>query len=88
MLSDKSLTFSVRASDLLGQRKNVSRSVSANMISDREYNDLGRYVMFGVTWKFNTLTKKKAAPTPPDDGMFPPPPGDRHPGAGMRPPRP
>ncbi len=88
VLSDKSLTFSVRASDLLGQRKNVSRSVSANMISDREYNDLGRYVMFGVTWKFNTLTKKKAAPTPPDDGMFPPPPGDRHPGAGMRPPRP
>ncbi len=64
VLKDKSLTFSVRASDLLGQRKNISRSVSANMITDRSYNDLGRYVMFGVTWKFNTLSKKAAANIP------------------------
>ena len=83
VLKDKSLTFSVRASDLLGQRKNISRSVSANMITDRSYNDLGRYVMFGVTWKFNTLSKKVAANIP-TDGM----PGERPmgppPGAGER----
>lgn len=66
VLKDKSLTLSVRAYDLLGQKKNVSRSVSANMITDNEYNDLSRYVMFGVTWKFNTLTKKVAANMPSD----------------------
>ncbi len=67
MLSDKSLTFSVRAYDLLGQKKNVSRSVSANIITDNEYNDLSRYVMFGVTWKFNTLSKKTGNVNMPDD---------------------
>lgn len=66
VLKDKSLTLSVRAYDLLGQKKNVSRSVSANMITDNEYNDLSRYVMFGVIWKFNTLTKKVAANMPSD----------------------
>lgn len=79
VLKDKSLTLSVRAYDLLGQKKNVSRSVSANMITDNEYNDLSRYVMFGVTWKFNTLTKKVAANMPSDL----PPDG----GPGMRRPR-
>ena len=85
VLSDKSLTFSVRAYDLLGQKKNITRSVSASMISDNRYNDLTRYVMFGVTWKFNTLKKKAARewnegdipPPPPGDGRRPmgPPPG-------------
>lgn len=81
MLSDKSLTFSVRAYDLLGQKKNVSRSVSANIITDNEYNDVSRYVMFGVTWKFNTLTKKVAKNMPDD---LPP---DVGPGFGPRGPR-
>lgn len=72
VLKDKSLTFSVRAYDLLGQKKNVSRTVSANMISDKEFNDLSRYVMFGVTWKFNTLSKKPNINIPDD---LPPPPG-------------
>ena len=86
VLKDKSLTFSVRAYDLLGQKKNVSRSVSANMITDNEYNDLRRYVMFGVTWKFNTLSKKAATNMPPDmpsgRGMR----GGGGPGGGGRPP--
>lgn len=67
LLHDKSLTFSVRAYDLLGMKKNVTRSVSANQITDNEYNDLSRYVMFGVTWKFNTLTSKKSNVNLPDD---------------------
>lgn len=58
VLSDKSLTFSVRAYDLLGQKKNVSRSVSNSSIVDNRYNDLTRYVMFGVSWKFNTMANK------------------------------
>lgn len=62
VLSDKSLTFSVRAYDLLGQTQNISRSVSANSIVDSEFNDLTRYVMFGVTWNFNTLRKKNKGP--------------------------
>lgn len=80
-LSDKSLTFSVRAYDLLGQKKNISRSVSASSIIDSEFNDLTRYVMFGLTWNFNTLRKKGKGPTGEDmfgPGM--PPPGGRGPG--------
>lgn len=74
LLKDKSLTLSVKAYDLLGEKKNISRTVSANMITDRQYNDLGRYVMFGISYKFNTLSKKATMNMPPD---YPgPPPGD------------
>ena len=58
-------------------------TVSSNKGIISSYNDLGRYVMFGVTWKFNTLSKKAAANIP-TDGM----PGERPmgppPGAGER----
>ncbi|MBD5356685.1 MAG: TonB-dependent receptor [Bacteroides sp.] len=74
-LSDKSLTFSVRAYDLLGQKKNISRSVSANTIVDSWFNDLTRYVMFGLTWNFNTLKKKGKGPDGESDMMMPPPGG-------------
>ena len=74
-LSDKSLTFSVRAYDLLGQKKNISRSVSAYSIVDSEFNDLTRYVMFGLTWNFNTLKKKNKGPNGEDMFMPGPPPG-------------
>lgn len=78
VLSDKSLTFSGRAYDLLGQKQNISRSVSANAIVDSEFNDLTRYVMFGVTWNFNTLKKKNKGPNGEDMFMPGPPPGGRH----------
>ncbi|MDE6007171.1 MAG: outer membrane beta-barrel protein [Muribaculaceae bacterium] len=75
LLRDKSLTLSVKAYDLLGEKKNISRTVSANRITDRQYNDLSRYVMFGITYKFNTLSKKTTVNI---DGDFPgPPPGER-----------
>ena len=74
-LKDKSLTFSVKAYDILHQKKNISRSVSANAIVDTEYNDLTRYVMFSLTWSFNSLKKKNSGPTG-EDIMYPgPPPG-------------
>lgn len=56
-LRDKSLTFSLKAYDLLQQRSNVSRTVTANYIDDIRYNDLTRYFMFTVSWKFNTFGK-------------------------------
>ncbi|MDE7414702.1 MAG: TonB-dependent receptor [Muribaculaceae bacterium] len=77
VLKDKSLTFSVRAYDLLGEKKNISRSVSANMITDSRYNDLTRYVMFGISWKFNTVKKQAKNDTIDGPGDFPgPPPGE------------
>lgn len=85
VLSDKSLTFSVRAYDLLGQKQNISRSVGANTIVDSEFNDLTRYVMFGVTWNFNTLRKKNKGPQGEDMFMPGPPPGGGRPPQGPPP---
>lgn len=67
-LKDKSLTFSVRVYDILGQRKSISRTVNANTIIDSEQNDLTRYVMFGVAWRFNTY--KKSSSTNAESNFF------------------
>lgn len=56
-LRDRSATFSVKAYDLLKQRQNISRSISASAITDQEYNNLTRYVMFSLSFKFNTFGK-------------------------------
>lgn len=75
VLRDKSLTFSVRAYDLLGEKKNISRTISASQITDSRYNDLTRYVMFGISWRFNTV-KKQVPGHPegmPEDFQGPPP---------------
>lgn len=57
LLSSRSLTLAVKAYDLLQQRSNVSRTITANYIDDISYNDLTRYFMFTVSWKFNTFGK-------------------------------
>lgn len=57
VLRDRSLTFAVKAYDLLQQRSNITRSVTANYIDDTSYNDLTRYFMFTVSYKFNTFGK-------------------------------
>lgn len=57
LLNDKSLTLSARVYDILGQKKNITRTVSADMIVDSEYNDLTRYFMFSVAWRFNSFQK-------------------------------
>lgn len=59
MLRDKSLTLSVKAYDLLQQKSNISRTISANYIDDISYNDLTRYFMFSVSYRFNTFGKGK-----------------------------
>ena len=58
-LSDKSLTLSLKAYDILGQKKNISRSISASAITDSRFNELTRYFMINLTWTFNSLNYKK-----------------------------
>lgn len=74
LLKDKSLTLSVRAYDLLSQKKNISRSVSDSRIVDNRYNDLTKYVMFGISYNFNTMKNKKR---PDQDNFLNPEHGDR-----------
>jgi len=56
-LRDRSLTLTVKASDILSQVKNVRRQVTANYIDDTRYNTLGRYVMVTLSYRFNTFGK-------------------------------
>lgn len=75
-LNDKSLTLSVKAYDILHQKQNILRSVSANAIVDSEYNDLTRYVLFSLTWSFNSLSKKSKSGASEEDLYIGPPPGE------------
>lgn len=79
-LSDKSLTFSVKAYDILHQKKNILRNVSANSIVDSEFNDLTRYVLFSLTWNFNSLKKKNKGPDGEENLFMGPPPPERNEG--------
>ena len=54
-LKGKAATISLKAFDLLQQRENVRRNVTANYIDDTEYNSLTRYFMLNFTYKFNTF---------------------------------
>ena len=83
-LSDKSLTFSVKAYDILHQKKNISRTMNASSIVDSEYNDLTRYVLFSLTWSFNSLKKKTKGPDGESDMFMGPPPGVPTRGASTR----
>lgn len=70
------LSVFVEAHDLLGDTKNISRSVSATSIVDNRYNNLSRYFLFGISWQFNSLNWKKMAEKAAENGDIPmPPPG-------------
>lgn len=58
-LRSKALTLSVRAYDLLNQRNNIRRNVTANYIDDIDYMSLSRYFMVSVSYRFNTFGKGK-----------------------------
>ncbi len=82
-LRDRSATLSLRAYDILGQRSNINRSVTANYIDDSRYNSLTRYVMVSFSYRFNTFGKGNQ----PQDrnfqgGPYGPPPGGGRPGGG------
>lgn len=83
-LRDKAATITLKAYDLLQQKSNVRRSVSANYIDDTLYNSLTRYFMVSFTYKFNTFGKgaqpedrneRYRRPGPPPGGPQGPPPG-------------
>ena len=43
--------------DLLNQRNNIRRNVTANYIDDTRYNSLTRYFMVTLSYRFNTFGK-------------------------------
>lgn len=56
-LPDQSLTLSLKAYDLLQQKKSIRRTETGNYIDDTMYNSLTRYFMVTLAWKFNTFGK-------------------------------
>ena len=56
-LKGREATITLKGYDLLQQRKNISRSVTANYIGDRIYNSLTRYFMLTFSYRFNTFGK-------------------------------
>ena len=56
-LKGREATITLKGYDLLQQRKNISRSVTANYIDDRIYNSLTRYFMLTFSYRFNTFGK-------------------------------
>ncbi len=88
LLRDKSLTLSLSVYDILQEKKNISRSVSSSAIIDSRVNDLTRYAMLSVTWKFNSFGSRKDIPKVDGDDRPEPPMGGEPPkgGGGGRPP--
>ncbi len=81
-LRGRNAAITLRAYDILGQRSNVRRNVTANYIDDSRYNSLTRYVMVSFSYKFNTFGKGNQPKDRNSDGHnFPGPP----PGRGRRP---
>ena len=83
-LKGRNATVSLRAYDLLQQRSNISRNVTANYIDDTRYNSLTRYFMLSFAYKFTTF---KGGEQPRDRNadrwhgpMGPPPGGPGRPG--------
>ena len=56
-LRNKALTLAVKVYDLLNQRNNIRRNVTANYIDDTRYNSLTRYFMVTLSYRFNTFGK-------------------------------
>ena len=56
-LRDRNAAVTLKAYDILGQRSNVRRSITANYIDDSRYNSLTRYVMLSFSYRFNTFGK-------------------------------
>lgn len=66
-LRNREATVMLKVYDLLQQKSNISRSVTANYIDDTRYNSLTRYFMLTFTYKFNTFGKGNE-PTGRDSG--------------------
>lgn len=56
-LRERNAAVTISVYDILGQRKNINRNVTANYIEDAYYNTLTRYGMLTFTYKFTTFKK-------------------------------
>ncbi|MDE7386799.1 MAG: outer membrane beta-barrel protein [Muribaculaceae bacterium] len=56
-LRGKAATLQLKVYDLLRQKQQIQRNITANYIDDTEYNTLTRYFMLTFTYKFNTFGK-------------------------------
>lgn len=84
-LRDKQAAVTLSVYDILGQRKNVMRNITANYMEDAYYNSLTRYGMLTFTYRFTTF-KKGEQPKGQNYGGFGPDGGPRGPmGGGQRP---
>lgn len=54
-LKGRSATVALKVYDLLQQKNNVNRSITANYIDNTMYNSLTRYFMLTFTYRFNTF---------------------------------
>ncbi len=61
-LKNKEASIMLSVYDLLGQRKNISRTVNASYIDDVAYNSLTRYGMITFTYRFSSF-KRGQEPT-------------------------
>lgn len=68
-LKGKNATFAIKGYDLLNQRQSITRSETAQSISDVSRNVLGRYVMATFTYKFSTFAGGKVPSTGNEDFM-------------------
>jgi hypothetical protein len=76
-LRNQAATITLSAYDLLKQKSNIQRTITANYINDTQYNSLTRYFMISFAYKFNTFGKGEQ---PRDRNE------DEHRGPGGRPP--
>lgn len=58
-LPGRNASISIKVYDILQQKSNLSRNVSASYIDDTQYNSLTRYCMITFTYKFNTFGSGK-----------------------------
>ena len=77
-LKGSPLTVSLQWYDILQQQSTISRTISAMMRSDTEYNSINSYGMLRVTYRFNAFGGKGARSEMRGTGG---PGGDRRPGA-------
>lgn len=59
-LKGSPLTVSLQWYDILQQQSTISRTISAMMRSDTEYNSINSYGMLRVTYRFNAFGGKAA----------------------------
>ena len=85
LLKQRNLTLSIRAYDLLQQRDNISRNISATARTDSRNEAVNSYVLFTVSWRFGKFGGRGQGRTRGGDGERMREERERPEGRGMRP---